>query len=222
MKSRLLEINRMINRFQVDFEGKKISVMESPDFKAKWAAILETQSQQSNGRRLFMQLYFHPIMGSLRVAKWLPKRNVCDQDQVFLTQMADDLRFDDGTFVIEGGPHEGHYRKVTDIDCISSKTTKIETSTNNDSGFCPNCSASFGQNQTDPDFVEIDFTESDSEYEQLAEQARKARISTSTKIDSAPEASNSSSTDMNNSVSPYANDSDRRKCLISLKIELDP
>ena len=194
----------MINKFQIEFEGKKFSITESPEFKQKWADILEAQSQQPNGRRIFMQVYPHPIMGLVRIAKWMPKRNVCEEDQVFLTQMADDLRFDEGTFIIENGPHGGHYRKINDVDCISAKTTKLDVSGNNDSGFCPNCSVSTGQNRSDQDFVELDFTESDSEYEHLAEQARKTRISTSTKVEEPARVSNPP--DLNDS-----SNSDRRK-----------
>lgn len=188
----------MINNFQVLFEGKKLSIMESQDFRDKWAAILEAQSQQSNGRRLFMQIYMHPIIGSIRIAKWLPKKNICEEDQVFLTQMADDLRFDEGTFIIEDGPHNGHYKKINDLDGISSKTTKINVSSNNDSGFCPNCSASLGQS-TEAEFVEVDFSESDSEYERLVAQTQAARISTSTRIETGSQATNSTS-ELNDSI----------------------
>ena len=191
MKSRLLEINRMINRFQVDFEGKKVSVMESQEFKDRWADILEAQSQQPNGRRIFMQIYPHPIMGLVRIAKWLPKKNICEQDHVFLTQTADDLRYDEGTFVVENGPFEGHYRKITDTDCISVKTTKMEIRNSNDSGFCANCSVPQEPEQYDPEFVEIEFSGSDdSEYERLAQKARE-KHATSTKIEKEAEASTS-------------------------------
>lgn len=178
VKTNLLEMNREVNKFQADFEGRKMSVFQDPEFKRRWASICELEGKQPNGRRMFMMLYCHPVIGHLRVAKWLPKRNICGADTEFLTMLADDLRYANDLFVIEDGPHEGHYQKVTDADSITGNATKIQVSGNNDSGFCPNCSNSSNVSRpkiddSDPSFVEIDdFSDSDSEYQVLQEANR--------------------------------------------------
>ena len=178
----MLELNRSINKFQADFEGRKASVFSDPEFRQKWAEIAELEGKQPNGRRMFMTLYVHPVIGHLRVAKWLPKRNICGSDSEFLTMLSDDLRYENGLFAIENGPFQGHYLKVTDADSISGNATKITTDGGNDSGFCHNCSNnSQGSAQApveaDPDFIEIDdFTDSDTEY-QVLQEANKPQTS---------------------------------------------
>lgn len=189
VKSSLLEMNREVNKFQANYEGRKMSVFQDPEFKRQWAHIAELESKQPNGRRMFMTLYCHPVIGHLRVAKWLPKRNICGSDSEFLVMLSDDLRYGNDLFVIEGGPFEGHYQKVTDADTISGDATKISISGNDDSGFCPNCSQNATNptkvNESDPDFVEIeDFSDSDTEYQTLA---AKNRPQTSSKGPSAPD-----------------------------------
>ena len=155
-----------------------MTVFQDPEFKKQWADIAEQESKQPNGRRMFMTVYCHPVIGHLRVAKWLPKRNVCGSDSEFLTMLSDDLRYADDLFVIENGPFEGHYQKVTDAESITGNATKITDPGNNDSGFCPNCSNNSTNleprvSESDPSFVEIDeFTDSDTDYQALAESKR--------------------------------------------------
>ena len=166
-----------------------MSVFQDPEFRRQWADIADRESRQPNGRRMFMTLYIHPVIGHLRVAKWLPKRNVCGSDSEFLTMLSDDLRYADDLFVIEDGPFEGHYQKVTDADSINGNPTKITTPNPNDSGFCANCSNNSRSmaNGSDPDFVEIhDFTDSDSEYQALAEAARPQTSSAAQDADARP------------------------------------
>ena len=156
-----------------------MTVFQDPEFKKEWAAIAELESKQPNGRRMFMTLYCHPVIGHLRIAKWLPKRNVCGSDSEFLTMLSDDLRYGDGLFVIESGPFEGHYQKVTDAESISGNATKLRTSEYDDSGFCPNCTnnsnvSALKIDDSDPDFVEIqEFTDSDTDYQALQEASRR-------------------------------------------------
>ena len=187
VKTNLLEINRLINKFQVDFEGRKVSVFGDPEFRKRWAEILDKQSQQPNGRRIFMQVYPHPVIGLLRVAKWLPKRNICQQDQEFLTMLADDLRYNNELFVVENGPFEGHYQKVQEVELFHEQATKLSIPLN-DSGFCPNCSGNTTKTDgSDPDFVEVvedDFTDSDTDYRTWIEQnAKKNERPTSTQVE---------------------------------------
>ena len=202
-----MELNRAINKFQADFEGRKAMVFQDPEFRQKWAEIADLEGKQPNGRRMFMTLYIHPVIGHLRVAKWLPKRNICGSDSEFLTMLSDDLRYENGLFAIEDGPFQGHYLKVTDADSISGNATKIQPNGGNDSGFCPNCSnnssATRVATEADPDFIEIDdFSDSDTEY-QVLQEASKPKTSSKTS-----EASERPSLD----VSAIANDTlERRK-----------
>ena len=158
-----------------------MTVFQDPEFNKRWAEICEAESRQPNGRRMFVTLYCHPVIGHLRIAKWLPKRNVSSADADFLTMLADDLRYAKDLFVVESGPFEGQYQKVTDIECLTRGTTKISIRSGDDSGYCPNCSNNSNvgdKNESDPDFIEVpDFSESDTEYELIA--AAKARPQTS-------------------------------------------
>ena len=189
MKTNLLEMNREINKFQANFEGRKMSVFQDPEFKRQWAHIAELESKQPNGRRMFMTLYCHPVIGHLRVAKWLPKRNICGADAEFLTMLSDDLRYAGDLFVIENGPFIGHYHKVTDADSITGNATKIPTASGDDSGFCANCSQNRTNStrvETEPSFVEIDdFTDSDTDYQDLM--ASQNRPQTSSKTSNGPD-----------------------------------
>ena len=166
-----------------------MTVFQDPEFKRQWADIADLEGKQPNGRRIFMTVYCHPVIGHLRVAKWLPKRNICGSDSEFLTMLSDDLRYEDNLFVIDSGPFEGHYQKVTDADSITGNATKISSTGGNDSGFCANCSQNVTNSskvdESNPDFVEIeDFTDSDTDYRALAESKRQQ---TSSKEPEAPE-----------------------------------
>ena len=172
----------MINRFVDDFEGRKMTVFQDPEFKKRWADILDRQAQQINGRRMFMIIYCHPIIGHLRIAKWLPKRNVAGSDSEFLTMLSDDLRYADDIFVIEKGEFMGHYQKVTDTLMVTNNATKLIVTNGDDSGICRNCSINSTESEAktnaDPDFVEIpDFSESDTEYEALVQAAKNNQTS---------------------------------------------
>ena len=153
-------MNRLINQFIADYEGRKMSVFQDPEFNKRWADILDRESQQPNGRRMFMTLYCHPVIGHLRVAKWLPKRNVANSDTGFLTMLSDDLRYANELFVIEDGEFEGHYLKVADALAVTNNATKIIVTNGDDSGYCRNCSVNSNESSNkvsdlDPDFVEI-------------------------------------------------------------------
>ena len=178
----LLELNRMVNSFQNEYEGRKISIFENPEFRQKWADILERQSRQPNGRKLFMTVYFHPILGHVRVAKWLPKRNVCMGDQGFLIMTADDLRCTNDVFAIESGQYQGYYRKVSDFEPDMKDTIILNASTFNDSGVDGVTNNKNGG--SDPEFVEItdEFTDSETEYEALMKK-NSSLVKTSTKDD---------------------------------------
>ena len=180
IKTSLLAINRRINAFQVDYEGKKLGILLEPEFNKRWAEILDLQSHQPNGRRMFMTVYVHPVMGTLRVCKWLPKRNVSQQDQTFLVQSADDLRYRNDVYVIENGPNAGFYKKLFDLDIenMDIDATKLCGASCDDSGVCVNNSAISGQSdpssdKSEPEFVEISFSESDTEYENIQAMVRK-------------------------------------------------
>ena len=173
----MLSLNRLINAFQIDYEGKKTTILLDPEFNEKWAAILEAQSKQTNGRRMFMTLYFHPVMCMLRVCKWLPKRNICETDQTFLVQAADDLRYQNEVFLIEQGQFQGYYKRAGDLTIPESKTIKMDI-TANDSGLCVNCSTQSVSMSaaSEPEFVEItDFTDSESEYQNIMEKKQKEK-----------------------------------------------
>ena len=162
IKRKLLDINRKINAFQVDYEGRKISCMMEPEFNRRWAEILDLEATQVNGRRTYMTVYVHPVMCTIRIAKWCPKLNVCNEDQVSLTQAADDLRFEQRLFVVEHGNNSGYYHKCNGEACwMDQEPTKLNiSSTSDDSAFCSNCSGGVNTS-TDTDFSQ------DSEFERL-------------------------------------------------------
>ena len=191
-----------------------MTVFQDPEFNKRWAEICEAESRQPNGRRMFVTLYCHPVIGHLRIAKWLPKRNVSSADSDFLTMLADDLRYAKDLFVVENGPFEGHYQKVTDIESLTGETTKISIQAGNDSGFCPNCSANSNatdsKNETDPDFIEVpdSFSESDTEYEIIQNKARSQPQTSSRAENQKPKPKLDIS-----SISNDANETlERRKC----------
>jgi len=172
----------MVNSFQNEFEGRKITIFENPEFRQKWADILEHQSRQPNGRKLFMTIYPHPILGHIRIAKWMQKRNVCMEDHGFLTMTADDLRCANDIFAIEAGQYQGYYRKISDFEPDIKNTIVLNASTFNDSGV--DGVVNDKNEGSDPDFVEItdDFTDSETEYEAIMKK-NSSIVKTSTRND---------------------------------------
>lgn len=125
-------------------------------------------------------------MGTLRVCKWLPKRNVSQEDQTFLVQTSDDLRYRNEVFSVNKGVNAGYYRRLHDLDIEDRATVKLLVDDGNDSGICQNCSAISGQSidradRSDPDFVEVSsFSESDTEYEKIVHKTNNVKITSST------------------------------------------
>ena len=77
----------MINKFADAYEGEKLHVMHEPKFTEEWARIVDVQSEQKdNVRRLYMVVYIHPLIGTLRICKWAPARNIITEDQNYLIQ----------------------------------------------------------------------------------------------------------------------------------------
>ena len=115
----------MINEFADQYEGEKIHVLNEPKFTADWAKIVDVQSEQKdNVRRLYMTIYVHPLIGSIRICKWTPARNVVTSDQQFLSQFSDLLKFDCGLFAVEKGAHKGYYHRCRGL-CWSDREVTI-------------------------------------------------------------------------------------------------
>ena len=187
VKGNLIKINQLINQFVDQYEGEKLHILHEPKFTEAWAKIVDIQSEQrDNVRRLYMVLYVHPLIGTIRIAKWLPARNVHTEDNVYLTQFSDLLKFDSGLFAVDAGSHKGYYHRCRGLCWNDREATILNTPSQYDSAY----DTTMGSNDQTPIVVEDDndkeFSESDDDAFIKAGQAARQGAKTSSTSSNAP------------------------------------
>ena len=85
-KTKLVSLNQQIDSFAAKWGFKGIGVLWHPQFIKDLLTLKENESTQSSGQKVFMTIWVHPLLLSLRVAKYCPAIGYGGSDMTIMSK----------------------------------------------------------------------------------------------------------------------------------------
>ena len=90
-KNELQKLNEQMEKFIEEFNKKNVGILRSKRFIERYSGIKTAESKQTAGKRIFLVMWVHPILLSLRFSRWLPAKDVKQNDLGHLCKAATKL-----------------------------------------------------------------------------------------------------------------------------------
>ena len=90
-KTKLIDLNQQIDSFASKWAFKGLGVLWNPQFIKDLLTLKRNESNQSSGQKVFVQIWLHPLLLSLRVAKYCPAIGYSGGDMSIMVKAIDSL-----------------------------------------------------------------------------------------------------------------------------------
>ena len=90
-RDELNKLNHEMEKFINEFNKKNVGILRSQRFIERYSGIKTAESKQTAGKRIFLVLWIHPILLSLRFSRWVPAKDVKQNDLGHLNKAATKL-----------------------------------------------------------------------------------------------------------------------------------
>ena len=85
-KTKLVSLNQQIDSFAAKWGFKGLGVLWNPQFISDFLKLKEKESTQSAGQKVFVTIWIHPLLLSLRIAKYCPAIGYGGSDMAIMTK----------------------------------------------------------------------------------------------------------------------------------------
>ena len=85
-KSKLVELNQLIDAFAVRWAFKGMGVFWNPQFVTEYLSLKIQESKQQVGQKIFSLVWLHPLLHSVRIAKFCPAIGYAKTDLQILAE----------------------------------------------------------------------------------------------------------------------------------------
>ena len=90
-KTKLVDLNQQIDSFASKWAFKGLGALWNPQFIRDLINLKRNESNQSAGQKVFVQIWLHPMLLSLRVAKYCPAIGYGGGDMSIMAKAIDSL-----------------------------------------------------------------------------------------------------------------------------------